>query len=141
MQFKNLSETPATRQFEYTVGGERVKYKVSFIVIGTHLKATCSCGKKMPCSHVEYILAGRTTRISAGDVETQGTLMALAEQTVEGSRMMQKAKKRYAGETHCRRCSSDRIVKIRTSVVARVMTIFKETSNHSYFCKNCKWTW
>ena len=141
MQINNLPEPPVTQTFEYTVGGEKGKYKVSFLIDGDHLKVSCTCGSKMPCSHVEYILAGRTTRIASGDIQSQGTLMTLAEETIEGSKLMRKAKTKYAGETHCRRCSSDRIVKIKSSITARVFTLFKDTANHSYYCKNCKWTW
>ncbi|HTM66605.1 MAG TPA: hypothetical protein VL093_09810 [Flavipsychrobacter sp.] len=138
MKTQNQTETPTYR---FLMNGKKGNYEVSFSIEDGHLSAGCTCRYSFPCQHVEYILAGRTTRLIGGDVDLQGVLLKAAENTVEGRALMKKAKIKFAGETHCRRCNSTRIVKIKSSLTARFFSLFKETSTHMYFCKNCKWTW
>ncbi len=68
-------------------------------------------------------------------------MITKAAVTAEGRFLLRKAKKKYAQETHCRRCNSQQIVKLKNSVLAKIYTLFRETKSHTYFCKDCKWTW
>jgi hypothetical protein len=134
-------ELPILR-YQFTIGGERGSYDVTFLISGDCLKTHCTCKhQSRPCWHIEYVLAGKTSRIVGGDMHLQSEMIKEAETTAEGRFMLRKAKKKYAQETHCRRCSSQNITKLKDSVVARVATLFRETKNHTYYCKDCKWTW
>ena len=126
---------------DFTITGHKGKHKISFTTSDGHLVMVCDCRNSQPCWHAEYILAGKTSRITSGDLSLQGELIRFAESTSEGRALISKARIRFAGETHCRRCSSERITKIRKSFSARLLTVFKDTTNHTYFCRSCKWTW
>jgi len=141
MSTKNLTETPVNATYYFQVGGERGKYQVSFTIDNKHLKTACTCKHENPCKHVDYILAGKTSRIVGGDTHKQAELIRAAQETEEGADIIRRARRKFAGETHCRRCSSERIVKLKHSLSARFFTFFKDTSNHSYYCRDCKWTW
>jgi hypothetical protein len=138
MKTQNQTETPT---YQFFMNGKKGNYEISFSLKDGHFSARCTCKYAFPCQHVEYILAGRTSRLTGGDIELQGELLKAAEYNLEGKALMKKAKLKFAGETHCRRCSSTRIVKIKSSLHARFLSLFKETSTHIYFCKSCKWTW
>jgi len=128
-------------QYKYILGGERGTYETTFLISGDCLKTHCNCKHPQPCWHIEYVLAGKTSRITGGDMAQQKEMIEKAESTAEGRFLLRKAKKKYAQETHCRRCSSQNIVKLKSSVLARLITVFRETKNHTYYCKDCKWTW
>jgi len=141
MSTNNLTETPVNIAYNFVVGGEKGQYDVCFVVDNQHLKSKCTCMRSSLCWHVEYILAGKTSRIIGGDASLQGELITRADNIPDGRHLIRKAKKKFTGETHCRRCNSEKIVRLKSSLSALVFTLFKETTNHAYYCKGCGWTW
>ncbi len=141
MNTDQTTEELSILQYKFTVGGEKGTYETSFLISGDCLKTHCTCRHLSPCWHVEYVKAGKTSRIVGGDIHLQQEMIKNAAHTAEGRFMLRKAKKKYAQETHCRRCSNPNIVKLKESFGARVYTIFRETRNHTYYCRACKWTW
>ncbi|MBS1588911.1 MAG: hypothetical protein JST52_04790 [Bacteroidetes bacterium] len=129
------------REYNFIIGGERKKYQTKFNFIDNQLEIECSCDHRDTCWHALYILAGKTSRIVGGDMHLQGELIQRIANNSKGKQLIQQANRKFAGETHCRRCHSSRIVKLNKSLYARLCTLFKETDNHKYFCKDCKWTW
>jgi|GEM_PF-1403588 len=137
-----ISGEPSVPVYRFMVSGERGAYEVSFIAHENMLKAHCTCGLTMsPCWHIEYVIAGKTSRIVKGDPSLQNEVISLAESFPESRGLLRKARKKYAGETHCRRCSSSKIAKLESSLTARLATLFRETKNHNYYCRKCGWTW
>lgn len=141
MEQNRITTETAVDQFDFVIGGEKGRYQVSFLINGDVMKTNCTCKHPPVCWHVEYILAGKTARIIGGDYDRQDDLIKKAENTAEGRYLIRKANKKFEGETHCRRCSSPKIIKLKTSLSARFITIFRETKNHTYYCRDCKWTW
>lgn len=142
MQLENVTDDLPMVEYHFTVEGEKGTYEVTYMISGDCLKTHCSCKHQTrPCWHVEYVLAGKTTRVVGGDLDKQEEMIAQAENTAEGRFMLRKVKKKYGQETHCRRCTSQNITKLKDSVAARVKTIFRDTKHHTYFCKDCRWTW
>jgi hypothetical protein len=142
MNTNTLTYTNLSYQFK--VGGENGENQVSFGIDEHGISIECTCGKSKrntPCWHAQYILAGKTSRVSGSDVGHQKELIRKTENTREGRRLVEKARRKFESETHCRRCHSDRIVKIKYSPTARLFTLFKDVTHHTYFCKKCKWTW
>ena len=141
----SISKLPYTKtSYQFYFGGENGESCVSFSVIQDHLTCECTCGRSRGtdlCWHGQYVLAGKTARITGGDMNLQKELIKQAEETREGKRMVRQAAKKFEGESHCRRCNSDRIVKIKFSPAARLYTLFREVTHHTYFCKKCRWTW
>jgi len=136
----NSNHGKPTYQFE--VSGEQGTYKVIFSIAGQTLETSCSCrsARRKKCWHSMYVLAGKTSRITGGTTEDQMRLIHAADKTRNGPDEISKARKKFATETHCRRCNSSRVVKIEYSIIARLFMLFRE-GRHNYFCKECKWTW
>ena len=141
----SISKLPYTKtSYRFLFGGENGESCVTFSIDNNHLKVECTCGRSRGselCWHGQYVLAGKTSRITGGDTNLQRELIRQAEDTKEGKKLVRLATKKFEGETHCRRCNSDRIVKIKYSPAARLYTLFREVTHHTYFCKKCKWTW
>jgi DNA-directed RNA polymerase subunit RPC12/RpoP len=128
---------------KFEVSGDKGTYHLSFRISEEIIDTTCSCRKgksRKPCWHCNYVLAGKTSRIIGGDFQLQHELIRRMEHTKEGKRLLLAARKKFAEETRCRRCNSERIVKVKNSLWAQLFTMFRE-SRHAYFCKDCKWTW
>ena len=103
MEQNRITTETAVDQFDFVIGGEKGRYQVSFLINGDVMKTNCTCKHPPVCWHVEYILAGKTSRIIGGDTEQQGVLIQQAEITSEGLHLIRKARKKFAGETHCRK--------------------------------------
>lgn len=141
METKNLSDTLPIEQFDFTIFGEKGTYRVTFLISGDIMKTNCTCHHAPGCWHVEYVLAGKKTRIDPADADKQALLLERAGQTAEGRYMLMKAQKKFSVETHCRRCHSTKIVKLNQSLSAQIRTLFREKKHHTYYCKDCGWTW
>jgi hypothetical protein len=141
----SISKLPYTKaSYQFVFEGEKGESRVTFAISQNHLTIECTCGRssgREPCWHGQYVLAGKTARITGGDTSLQKELIQRAEETKEGKRLVSRAAKKFESETHCRRCNSVRIVKIKYSPAARLYTLFREVKHHTYFCKKCKWTW
>jgi len=134
---------PNDQPYHFILSGEKNTYNVSFQLSGSDVMIKCNCGARntsQQCWHVQYILAGKTSRITGGDVKRHDELLEALSHFDKGRNMLRVANRKFEGDTTCRRCGSNRIVKIKSSIIARFWGLFKET-NHTYFCKECKWTW
>lgn len=139
----NTFTNPSNELLHFKLSGEKNTYDVSFLLSNNDVKITCSCGARNidnNCWHVQYILAGKTSRITGGDTKRHNELLTALAKTKQGKKMMDIASRKFEGDTTCRRCGSNKIVKIKTSLMARIWGLFKE-NRHTYFCKECKWTW
>lgn len=142
MNTTQVTGEPPVHTYHFLVSGERGTYEASFKVGVNSLQTHCTCGlATSPCWHIEYILAGKTSRIVGGDTALQNEVVSQMERLPDTGKLLRKARKKYAGEMHCRRCCSAKIVQLSNSLVARLATLFRETENHTYYCHKCGWTW
>ena len=136
--------TAAPSSYSFLFGSAKGEQRATITIEADTLTTDCTCGNNKqhhPCWHVQYVLAGKTSRITGGDTNKQKQAIENAAQTLNGKKIVRRAKKRFEHESHCRRCNSERIVKIKYSLMARLFTMFKDVHHHTYFCKECKWTW
>lgn len=129
--------------YHFELSGEKKTYHVLFQLNDNDLKITCSCGARNItnyCWHAQYIIAGKTSRITGGDTKRHKELLAELDKTEPGRKMRKISQRKFEGDATCRRCASNRIVKTKYSLIARLWSLLKE-NKHTYFCKDCKWTW
>lgn len=130
-------------RYKYCVSGERGGYTVKFhIQEPNKVEITCTCGRSnggdYACRHARYVLSSKISKITSGDTDRLKELIERVK-TIDKDKV-KKAERQYRDDAHCRRCNSNKIVKIKESPLAQLRLIFKE-HNHTFFCKACKWTW
>lgn len=144
MEINSDQPSSSNAVYQFVFGGEKNRYQISIMILDDLLLTECTCGKntfEKPCMHCEYVLAGKTSRIIGGDIQLHDELLQKAVLTRNGKKLVDKSIKTYDGDKTCRRCTSKNIVKLRYSITAQMRTLFRETKHHTYYCKDCKWTW
>lgn len=138
-----ISTEQGSAAYHFILSGEKGQHDVSFEITNSHIHSNCSCSRQAKnnyCWHQLYILAGKTSRITGGDTSRHKELLSHVASIKGGEKIIAAAQKKFFKDSSCRRCSSGRIVKIKTSPLAWIYCLFRENT-HTYFCKDCKWTW
>jgi hypothetical protein len=131
------------RTFNFNIQGGKGDYQIAFRLDDDEMDSTCTCSyqaAKKLCWHRNYILAGKTSKLTDEEIDNQALLISILSKTLGGQEMIKNARHIFGGRETCKRCNSVNVVDTKHSFWGKFMKLFI-TEDHRYFCKDCKWTW
>ncbi|RYD58191.1 MAG: hypothetical protein EOP56_04525 [Sphingobacteriales bacterium] len=130
--------------YRFDIKAESKVHKTTITVDEDRVVTTCSCNTApgdSACWHAQYVLAGRSRRISkAADYAQQSQLLSTLSKTPAGQQVIQDAQSSFVRRESCRRCHSSNVIIMKKSIWGRVIG-FTKPDSHRFYCKACGWSW